>query len=141
MAPTVSALSVPDSHRDLLGSDTAVLATIGPDGRPQMTAVWFLADEEGNGIRLSLNSTRRKVRNLRANPAVGLFILDRTTPSRYLEIRGDADLEDDADYGFADRVGNKYGVDLRLFDGEQQGRVVLTIRPSRVNAVDMAAGD
>jgi len=131
--------AVPPTHRDLLDADVAILATVGADGRPQLSAVWFLADEEG--IRVSLNTSRQKVRNLRANPAVTLFILDRAAPTRYLEVRGDAELADDPGYAFADEVGKKYGADLRTFDGPDQRRVVVTIRPDRVNAVDMTAGD
>ncbi len=47
--------TVPESHRDLLASDVAVLATIGPDGYPQVTAQWFLLDEDG-ALKLSLNT-------------------------------------------------------------------------------------
>jgi PPOX class probable F420-dependent enzyme len=129
--------NIPESHRDLLESDTAVLATIGADGRPQLSAVWFLAD--GDEIKVSLNTSRQKVKNLRANPAVNLFILNSAAPTRYLEIRGDAELTDDPDYSFAERVGQKYGADLRGFDGENSHRVVVTLRPVRVNAVDMLA--
>ncbi|TME61171.1 MAG: PPOX class F420-dependent oxidoreductase, partial [Chloroflexi bacterium] len=32
----------PESHRDLLKADVAMLATIGQDGYPQVTALWFL---------------------------------------------------------------------------------------------------
>jgi len=129
--------NIPDSHRDLLESDTAVLATVGADGRPQLSAVWFLAD--GDEISVSLNTSRQKVKNLRANRAVNLFILDRSAPTRYLEIRGDAEVTDDPDYTFAERVGQKYSADLRGFDGDNPHRVVVTLRPVRVNAVDMLA--
>jgi PPOX class probable F420-dependent enzyme len=129
--------NIPDSHSDLLESDTAVLATVGADGRPQLSAVWFLAD--GDQIRVSLNTSRQKVKNLRSNPAVNLFILDRSAPTRYLEIRGDAEVTDDPDYAFAERVGQKYDADLKAFDGDNPNRVVVTVRPVRVNAVDMLA--
>ncbi len=130
--------TIPGTHRDLLASDTAILATVGPDGRPQLTAVWFLADDDA--VRISLSSTRQKLKNLRANPAVTFFVLDRAAPTRYLEIRGDAELADDPGYEFAAEVGRKYGADLRAYDGAGDERVVVTIRPVRVNAVDMAAG-
>ncbi len=130
--------SIPDSHRDLLESATAILATNGPDGRPQLSAVWFLAED--GVIRLSLHTSRQKVKNLRANPALTFFILDPAAPTRYLEVRGDAEVVDDPDYAFADRVGAKYGADLRAWDGPGATRVIVTVHPTRVNAVDMAAG-
>jgi PPOX class probable F420-dependent enzyme len=128
---------VPESHHDLLASQVATLATIGPDGRPQLSAVWFLA--EGDELRVSINTTRQKAKNLRARPQCCLFILDLANPQRYLEIRGDAEVTDDDDYAFADKVGTKYGADLRQYDGEGVSRVVVRIVPARVNAVDMSA--
>ncbi len=129
--------TIPDSHRDLLDAGVGVLATLDRDGRPQMTVVWFLA--EGDELRLSLNTERYKVRNLRRDPSVGLLLLDLAAPTRYLEVRGDAAIADDPDYAFADRVGAKYGADLRAFDGDNATRVVVTLRPTRITAVDLAA--
>ena len=136
---TVSLTTIPDSHRDLLDTDVATLATIDPSGRPQLSAVWFLAEDDGT-VRVSLNTSRQKVKNLQANPAVDLFILDRARPSRYLELRGDAKIEDDTGREFARRVGAKYDADLAAYDGPGAERVVVTIEPVRVNAVDMEAG-
>jgi PPOX class probable F420-dependent enzyme len=127
--------AIPASHRDLLDAQFATLGTIGPDGRPQLSEVWFLA--EGDTVRVSLNTSRQKTRNLTANPAASLLILDLAVPYRYLEIRGDAEITPDDDYSFADRVGAKYQADLRAHDQPGQSRVVVTIRPVRVNAVDM----
>ncbi len=127
--------AIPASHRDLLDAQVATLGTIGPDGRPQLSEVWFIAD--GDTVRISLNSARQKTRNLRANPAVSLLILDLAVPYRYLEIRGDAEIGPDDDYSFAAKVGAKYQADLRDHDQPGQHRVVVTIRPARVNAVDM----
>jgi PPOX class probable F420-dependent enzyme len=128
-------IQVPDSHRDLLDASVATLATIGPDGRPQLSEVWFLSD--GRSVRLSLNTSRQKTKNLIARPECCLFILDLKAPQRYLELRGDAEVTPDADYAFAHQVGDKYGSDLRVHDGPGESRVVVTIDPHRVNAVDM----
>jgi PPOX class probable F420-dependent enzyme len=127
--------AIPASHHDLLGTQVATLGTVGPDGRPQLSEVWFLAD--GETVSLSLNTTRQKTKNLMANPAVNLFILDLAAPQRYLELRGDAEITPDDDYSFADRVGAKYHASLRDRDRPGDSRVVVTIRPVRVNAVDM----
>ena len=126
--------SIPESHRDLLNSEYATLATIGPDGRPQLSEVWFLADDAG--IHVSLNTARQKTKNLTRNSGCGLFILDLANPYRYLEIRGDAAIEADDDYRFADKVGSKYGSDLRERDQPGEVRVVVTINVSRVVAFD-----
>jgi PPOX class probable F420-dependent enzyme len=124
--------SIPDLHRDLLEGRFATLATIGADGRPQMSEVWFLAD--GDEVRMSLNTSRQKVKNLLERPGCGLLLLDIANPFRYLEVRGDAEIEPDPDYAFADSVGAKYGADLRTMDNPGEARVVVTIRPTRVRA-------
>jgi PPOX class probable F420-dependent enzyme len=125
-------ITIPESHRDLLDAQVATLATIGSDGRPQLSELWFLAED--GVVRLSLNSTRQKVKNLRRNPGGSLLILDLDNPYRYVEIRGVADVTDDPDYSFADKLGAKYGVDVRALDGPGESRVVVTLRPTRVRA-------
>jgi PPOX class probable F420-dependent enzyme len=127
--------TIPDSHRDLLDADVATLATISRDGRPQLSEVWFLFED--GSLKLSLNTSRQKVKNLSENSACTLFLLDLANPYRYLEIRGDADMRPDNDYLFADRLGAKYSTDLRLHDSPGDKRVVITLRPVRINAVDM----
>jgi PPOX class probable F420-dependent enzyme len=123
--------SIPDTHRDLLDAQVATLATIGSDGRPQQTALWFLA--EGDVILMSLNNTRQKVKNLQHNPACSLLILDPGNPYRYLEVRGDAVLEPDPDNTFAARLGAKYGSDVTDNDGPGESRLIVTLRPSRIH--------
>src|SRR5437763_1949115 len=76
----------PESHRDLLKADVAMLATIGQDGYPQLTALWFLFDEDAT-LKLSLNSTRQKVKNLQAHAECTFFILDTANPYRTLKMR------------------------------------------------------
>ena len=134
-----AAPTVPESHRDLLDSRFATLATVGPDGRPQVSEVWFLAEDDA--VRVSLNVTRQKTKNLVANPAISVLLLDLANPLRYLELRGDAEITPDDDYSFADRLAAKYGegVDRRQMDAPGQTRVVVTVKPVRVVAVDMSA--
>jgi PPOX class probable F420-dependent enzyme len=114
----------PDSHRDLLDARFATLATLGEDGGPQLTEVWFLF-EDGE-LKISLNDSRLKTKNLAARPLCSLFILDLENPFRYLDVRGTARIEYD-------------GADLRDHDGPEDKRVVVTIEPTNVFAVDMGA--
>ncbi|MBV8957590.1 MAG: PPOX class F420-dependent oxidoreductase [Actinobacteria bacterium] len=129
--------TIPKSHKDLLEADFATFATIDSDGRPQLSEVWFIAD--GNDVKVSLNTSRHKTKHLQRRPACNVFILDVKNPYRYLEIRGDARLAPDDDYEFAARVGKKYDADLRQHDQPGDSRVVVTIEPTRINAVDMSA--
>jgi PPOX class probable F420-dependent enzyme len=127
--------TIPASHRDLLQSPVATFATIGSDGRPQLSEVWFLADDDS--VALSLSTKRQKTKNILERPECCLFILDLADPQRYLEIRGNAEVSADVDGVFVGRVGEKYGVNLRDYDQPGDERVVVRIVPHRVNAVNM----
>jgi PPOX class probable F420-dependent enzyme len=127
--------SFPETHRDLLDSQVASLATIDREGFPQVSEVWFLlADDE---LKLSLNSSRYKTQNLVARPQCSLLLLDLANPYRYLEVRGRARIDSDDDYVFARVLGGKYGADLKLNDHAGERRVVVTIEPVRVHAVSV----
>lgn len=126
---------IPTSHHDLLDAKVATLATLGPDGGPQQTVVWFLNDN--GSIVLSLNDTRQKTKNLIARPQCSLVIVDPDSSQRYLEVRGEAVVSPDADGSIGDRVTEKYGVDVRGYDAPGAQRLVVRIATGRVNAVDM----
>ena len=128
----------PDSHRDLLDAQVATLATIGGNGFPQLTEVWFLHDD--GELRLSLNDSRLKTRNLQKRSQCSLLLLDLQNPYRYLEVRGNAKLEPDEDHSFARKLGAKYDADLSVHDKPGDTRVVVTIEPANVYAVDMSGG-
>ena len=123
----------PESHQDLLKADVAILATKGHDGYPQVTALWFLFDDDAT-IKLSLNATRQKVKNLQAHPECTFFILDTTNPYRTLEVRAQAQIAPDSGYAFARKLGAKYGgVDLSTNDRPGETRVVVSLQPVKVN--------
>jgi PPOX class probable F420-dependent enzyme len=127
----------PQSHSDLLQGEFATLATLSRDGSPQLSEVWFVFD--GGELKISLNDSRRKTKNLRARPQCSLFLLDVKNPYRYMDVRGRARIEPDDGYAFADLVGAKYSSDLRAHDQPGDKRVVVTIEPRSIYAVDMSA--
>jgi PPOX class probable F420-dependent enzyme len=126
----------PPSHHDLLDARFATLATIGGNGFPQLTEIWFLYEDDK--LKLSLNSARVKTRNLAQRPQCSLLLLDLNNPYRYLEVRGTAQIDPDDDYTFASRLGAKYDADLKVHDNPGDRRVVVTIVPVNVYAVDMS---
>lgn len=128
--------TIPDSHRDLLEGQVLTLATVGEDGFPQVSEVWFVF-EDGQ-LALSLNTRRQKLKNLETEPSCTAFLLDLQNPYRYLEVRGTAVIAPDDDRAFAEKVGAKYNADLREHDAPGDRRVIVRIVPARVNAVDMS---
>ena len=123
----------PQSHQDLLKANVAMLATLGPDGYPQVTAIWFLFDEDGT-LKLSLNNTRQKVKNLQAHPECTFFVLDTANPYRTLEVRAHAEIQPDVDLAFAKKLSAKYGgAEFWTHDRPGELRVVVSLQPIKVN--------
>ncbi|SRR5579875_856899 len=82
------ASKVPGNFMDLLVEKVAFanLATIMPDGSPQVTPIWF--EYKDGLIRINTAVGRIKARNLDRNPRVAMAIMDPANPYRYLQIRG-----------------------------------------------------
>jgi hypothetical protein len=61
-------------------------------------------------------------------------VLDSATPYCTIDLRRRVELQPDEGYACADQVGAKYGADLRRMDQPGAQRVVVTLRPAKVNA-------
>ena len=78
---------IPAAFKDLFDKPAfAHLATLMPDGRPQVTPVWVSYD--GKHVHVNTAAGRQKDRNLIKDGRVALSILDPDNPYRYLEVRG-----------------------------------------------------
>lgn len=99
---------IPETHRDLLEAVTlAQVATIGPNGEPQVNPVWF--EWDGTHLMFSQTTGRQKYRNLQREPRVAATIVDPANPYRYLEVRGHvAAIEEDSDLTFINRQAQRY---------------------------------
>lgn len=126
--------SIPASHSDLLDSTTlAYLATIGPKGEPQVSAVWFTWD--GTQLLFALSKKRQKSRNLMRDPRVAVAVADPANPYRALEIRGKVvRVEPDSDFRSIDAASRKYlGQDATDTErGPADERIVVFVEPERV---------
>lgn len=124
--------TLPDSYHDLLmAPGVAILTTINPDGTPQTSALWFLFDDDGK-LKLSLNDSRQKTKNLMRNPHVTLFFIDLSNPYRTLEVRGTAVVDLDGSK-IAEKVNAKYGAHVQDNDRPEETRLGVTIEPTRIN--------
>src|SRR4051812_17396912 len=119
----------------ILANTIATLATIGRNGEPQMTAVWYLVD--GDRILISAAARRQKTKNLATNPTCSVLIFHPESNDYYVELRGRAELIDDAGYEIADRVGARYGADFRTFDGPDDHRLIISLVPERALVTDV----
>jgi len=100
-------LPIPPSHLDLLTRPVCgVLTTMGADGQPRSSLVWV----DHDGLYATVNTTleRRKGRDLRVNPKVSLLVVDPDNSSRFIQIRGDAELVRDGALDHLDALTRKY---------------------------------
>lgn len=113
---------IPENFSDLLADETqayAFLATIMPDGSPQVTPVWF--DIEDEVIRINTARGRVKDRNMTARPSVALSIMDLDKPFRYIQLRGEViDSTEEGARAHIDKLAKKYrGTDTyEWYEGE-----------------------
>jgi len=129
--------TIPEKFRDLLTKKAfAHLATIMPDGSPQVTPVWF--DFDGGHVRINSAKGRVKDKNMRRNGQVALAIQDPENPYRYLAVRGRVEeiTEAGAD-AHIDFLAKKYlGQDRYPYRQPGEVRVIYRIRPERVSSME-----
>ena len=123
---------IPEQYRDLFDKKAfASLATIMPNGQPQVTPVW--CDFDGSYVIVNSAKGRRKDRNMRRNPRVSLAISDPDNPYRYLEVRGTVvEITEDGADDHIDSMAKKYmGVDKYPYRQPGEVRVVYKIEPQK----------
>jgi PPOX class probable F420-dependent enzyme len=130
--------AIPADHLDLLlGPVCAVLTTMGADGQPQSSLVWV--DVDGECARVNTTLERQKGRNLGLNPKVSLLVVDPGNTSRFIQVRGDAELVTEDALEHLDMLTRAYTRHPRyygfVYPVEQQARetrVIVRIHPRRV---------
>ena len=114
----------------LLEPNIGVVATLRNDGSAHLTAVWV--DSDGEHVVFNTAEGRVKPRNLRRDPRVSMFVLDRNDPYRWISVTGRAALDHEGAVAHIDKLAHKYvGRDeYGVPEGEQ--RVIVRITPERV---------
>ncbi|MCH5642983.1 MULTISPECIES: PPOX class F420-dependent oxidoreductase [unclassified Gordonia (in: high G+C Gram-positive bacteria)] len=124
------ATTVPEGYADLLDRPVVgVLSTVGPDGIPNATPMWFAWD--GEHLRFTHTKARKKIRNLEGNPNYSFVITDPDNPYRYLELRGQLEsVTDDPTGAFYVTLGKRYGNADQQPPPDAADRVILTLTAS-----------
>jgi PPOX class probable F420-dependent enzyme len=133
---TMSTTKVPAGFSDLMTQKKAFahLATVMPDGAPQVTPVWF--DMKGDRVRVNTARGRQKDRNMQKNAHVALSIIDPDNPYRHIAIRGRiAEIQEEGADAHIDSLAKKYlGVDKYPYARPGEQRVIYEIEPSVVHS-------
>jgi PPOX class probable F420-dependent enzyme len=129
--------AIPEKYLDLLEQKKAFahLATVQPDGSPQVTPVWF--DYANGKLRVNVAKGRVKVRNMKQGAPVALSIMDPDNAHRYVQVRGKVThVTEDGAHAHIDTLSRKYlGKDYPWFrPGEV--RVMFEIEPTATQGLD-----
>ncbi len=130
------AATIPEEFKDLFTKKAfAHLATLMPDGSPQVTPVW--CDYDGTYILVNSAKGRVKDKNMRRNRNVGITIVDPENPYRHLAMRGEvAEITEQGADSHIDKLAKKYmGKDKYPLRQPGEVRVIYKIRPDRVTTM------
>lgn len=130
--------TIPDQYLDLLQQQNkafAHLATLMPDGSPQVTPVWF--DYTGGVIRVNSAKGRTKTRNMTEGAAVALSIMDPDNAYRYVQLRGKVTrVTEQGAAAHIDSLAKKYlGQDKYPWSRPGEVRVTFEITPHAVQVM------
>lgn len=127
---------VPKKFLDILEKKAfAHLATLMPDGSPQVTPVW--CDYDGKRVRVNTAIGRQKDENMRRDSRVALSLLDPANPYRYLEVRGRVvEVTEKGADRHIDTLAKKYmGLDEYPYRKEGERRVIFKIQPEHATSM------
>jgi PPOX class probable F420-dependent enzyme len=109
----------------------ATVATLNPDGSPQLSIVWI--DWDGEHVVFNTAAGRTKVRNLERDPRVSVLVVDHADGYRWVAIRGRAEITAEGADAHIDRMARKYtGEGWQARAG--QIRLVVRIWPESISA-------
>ncbi len=114
------------------GKNFASLATLMPDGSPQVSVTWV--DSDGDYILINTAEGRVKAENMRRDPRVALSITDSANPYRQAMIMGrvEGDTYEGAEEHI-NRMARKY-LKLETYPrtNKNEKRVIFRIKPEKI---------
>jgi PPOX class probable F420-dependent enzyme len=128
-------VDLPASLLDLLRRPSpCFLATLMPDGAPQVTQTWV--DTDGTHVLVNTVEGHQKVRNVRRDPRVSLDVADPDDVSSYVEVRGRVvEVTRDGAAEHIEQLAQRYlGGPYPWFGGRDQVRLLLRIEADAVRS-------
>lgn len=130
--------TISPGFRKLLQEPTyCQLATLMPDGSPQVTQVWV--DTDGEHILVNTAQGRQKELNVRRDPRVAVNVVDPTNAWRLAMVRGRVvDVTTAGADQLIDQLAKKYlNEDTYPFRRPEEVRITLKILPERINEIGL----
>lgn len=125
--------SIPDAFHDLFEKRTfAHVATLNGDDEPHVTPVWIDYDKDDDRVLVNTERGRRKERNLREDPTVGVSMTDPEDPYRRLSIIGEAELTTEGARAHIDELAQRYVGEDEYPNPIETERVLVRIRVDEV---------
>jgi len=111
------------------------LATVMPDGSPQVTAVWV--DYDGTHILVNTAEGRQKPRNIRRDPRVAIDVVRQGSEYAFAQVRGRVvEITSEGAEEHIDRLAKKYlGRDKYPFRQPGEERIIFKIAPEHVSSM------
>ena len=127
------AATIPEPARRLFDEPNfASMATVMPDGMPQVTPVWVERDEDV--VVINTAKGRAKHRNLERDPRVAVMVIDGDNPYSYVQVRGHAEFVEEGADESIDGLAKKYlGVDVYPGHNPHEQRIIVRIVPDAVD--------
>jgi PPOX class probable F420-dependent enzyme len=125
--------ALPDDLLDLLRKPSpCFVATVMPDGSPQLTQTWVTTD--GENVVINIVEGNQKAKNLARDSRVAVNIVDPDNVFRYYAVRGHVvDMTTEGGSESIDEISQKYlGIPYPNFTGKPETRVVITIAADSV---------
>jgi len=113
------------------GKNFASVATLMPDGSPQVAPVWV--ERDGDTVVINATATRQRYRNLKRDPRVALCVFDMNNPYSKVLIRGRAtEITKVGAEEHIDKLSMKYRGGKYEWHKADDPRVVIRINPEHV---------
>ena len=113
------------------GKNFASVATVMPDGSPQVAPVWV--ERDGNTVVINATVNRQRYRNLKRDPRVALTVYELANPYNHVMIRGKAvEITKEGAEDHIDKLSMKYNGKSYPNHSDKDARVIIRIEPERV---------
>lgn len=127
-------MKLTDKAKNLIdGKNFASVATVMPDGSPQVAPVWV--DRDGDTILLNATVNRQRYKNLKRDPRIAISIYDQNNPYSSVSIRGRAaGITESGAEEHIDKLNMKYnGTPKYPYHSPNDARVLIRVEPERIH--------